>query len=48
LLDGIEIVQGARPRLTADIAAEIGITDDDIEFYGKYKAKVSPPKKRRK
>jgi len=49
----IEIAQAARLRPVADIAAELGLTDDEVELFGKYKAKVSldalarrPPKGR--
>ncbi len=49
----IEIAQAAKLRPVADIAAELGLTDDEVELYGKYKAKVSldamarrPPKGR--
>ena len=38
----IEIAQAARPELITNIAAKLGISDDDLECYGKYKAKVSP------
>ena len=37
----IEIAQAAKLRPVADIAAELGLTDDEVELYGKYKAKVS-------
>ena len=36
----IAIAQAARLRPVADIAAELGLDDDEIELYGKYKAKV--------
>jgi formate--tetrahydrofolate ligase len=36
----IAIAQAARPRPVAEIAAELGLADDEIELYGKYKAKV--------
>jgi len=36
----IEIAQEAKPEHIRDIAAKIGLTEDDIEYYGKYKAKV--------
>ena len=49
----IEIAQAARLRPVADIAAELGLTDDEVELFGKYKAKISldalarrPPKGR--
>ncbi|HVH39651.1 MAG TPA: formate--tetrahydrofolate ligase [Gemmatimonadaceae bacterium] len=37
----IEIAQGAKLRPITDVAADIGLTPDDIDQYGKYKAKVS-------
>ncbi|MGH7700771.1 MAG: formate--tetrahydrofolate ligase [Gemmatimonadales bacterium] len=36
----IEIAQAARLRPIADVAAELGLGDDEIELYGRYKAKV--------
>lgn len=36
----IEIAQEATPRHIREIAAKIGLTEDQIEYYGKYKAKV--------
>jgi len=37
----IEIAQAAKLRPIADVAAELGLTDDEIELYGKHKAKIS-------
>ncbi len=37
----IEIATAAKPRKITEIAASIGIGEDDLELYGKYKAKVS-------
>jgi formate--tetrahydrofolate ligase len=37
----IAIAQAAKLRPVAEIAAELGLTDDEVELYGKYKAKVS-------
>ncbi|MEW6228763.1 MAG: formate--tetrahydrofolate ligase [Bacillota bacterium] len=37
----IEIAQSAKLQPIAEIAARVGLSEDDIEFYGKYKAKVS-------
>ncbi len=37
----IEIAQGAALRPIAEIACELGLGGDDIELYGKYKAKVT-------
>ena len=36
----IEIAQRARPRHIKDVASEIGLTEDDLDLYGKYKAKI--------
>jgi len=36
----IEIAQEAKLRDIREIAAKMGLTEDDIELYGKYKAKV--------
>ena len=41
MLSDIEIAQGAQMKHIRDIAAAIGICEDDLEFYGKYKAKMS-------
>ena len=40
-LSDIEIAQAAKPELITDVAAKLGIDPDDLELYGKYKAKVS-------
>ncbi len=37
----IAIAQAAKLRPIADIAAELGLDDDELMLYGKYKAKVS-------
>jgi formate--tetrahydrofolate ligase len=37
----IEIAQRARLRPIADVAAELGLADDELELYGRYKAKIS-------
>ncbi|HEY7685053.1 MAG TPA: formate--tetrahydrofolate ligase [Gemmatimonadales bacterium] len=49
----IEIAQAAKLRPVADIAAELGLSEDEVELYGKHKAKISldalarrPPKGR--
>jgi formate--tetrahydrofolate ligase len=36
----IEIAQGAKPRPITEVAAEIGLGPDDLDLYGKYKAKI--------
>lgn len=40
-LSDIEIAQAAKPELIVNVAAKLGINPDDLELYGKYKAKVS-------
>ena len=37
----IAIAQAAKLRPIAEVAAELGLTDDEVELYGKYKAKIS-------
>ncbi|HHT74233.1 MAG TPA: formate--tetrahydrofolate ligase [Firmicutes bacterium] len=41
MLSDIEIAQQAKLQPIQEIAAKVGLTDDDLELYGKYKAKVS-------
>ncbi len=36
----IEIAQAARIRPIAEVAAKLGLREDDLELYGKYKAKL--------
>jgi methylenetetrahydrofolate dehydrogenase (NADP+)/methenyltetrahydrofolate cyclohydrolase/formyltetrahydrofolate synthetase len=36
----IEIAQAAKLRPIREIATDVGLTEDDIDFFGKYKAKV--------
>ncbi len=37
----IAIAQAATLRPIADVAAELGLADDEVELYGKYKAKIA-------
>lgn len=37
----IQIAQGCKMQHIADIAKSLGIDTEDLEFYGKYKAKLS-------
>jgi formate--tetrahydrofolate ligase len=37
----IAIAQAAKLRPIADVARELGLADDEVELYGKYKAKIS-------
>ena len=36
----IQIAQEAKMLPIKEVAASIGVTEDDIELYGKYKAKI--------
>lgn len=40
MLSSLEIAQAAVMRPIADVAAEVGIKPDELELYGRYKAKV--------
>ena len=37
----IAIAQAAKLRPIADVARELGLADDEVELYGRYKAKIS-------
>ena len=37
----IAIAQSVKPRHIVDVAADLGLSADDIDMYGKYKAKIS-------
>ena len=41
MLSDIEIAQNAKMKHIRDVAASIGIAEDDLEFYGKYKSKIA-------
>ena len=41
MLSDIEIAQSTALRPIADIAAELGIQEDELELYGKYKGKIN-------
>lgn len=41
MLSDIEIARGANMKHIKEVAENIGITEDELEFYGKYKAKIS-------
>ena len=36
----IEIAQRVKMRPIEDVAAELGLERDELDFYGKYKAKI--------
>ena len=42
MLSDVEIAQNAKIDKITCAAAKIGLTEDDLEFYGKFKAKISP------
>lgn len=41
MLSDIEIAQQAKMQKITEVAAKLGIGEDDLELYGKYKAKLS-------
>ena len=41
MLTDIEIAQQAKLLPIKDVASQIGVSEDELEFYGKYKAKLS-------
>ena len=46
-MNDIEIAQQTEIEPIVDIAQKVGLTEDDLELYGKYKAKVSLPLKKK-
>ncbi|HVZ48987.1 MAG TPA: formate--tetrahydrofolate ligase [Gemmatimonadaceae bacterium] len=40
MLSDIEIAQSVAPRPITDVARDIGLSADDVDLYGKYKAKI--------
>ncbi len=41
MLTDVEIAQSAKMKPIKDIAQKVGLDEDDLELYGKYKAKIS-------
>ena len=41
MLSDLEIAQQAKIIKIKEIAAKVGLSEDDLELYGKYKAKIS-------
>lgn len=37
----LDIARSVTPRPIADVAADLGLTEDELELYGRYKAKVT-------
>ena len=42
MLSDIEIAQGCHMKPIREVAAKSGLTEDDLEYYGNYKAKIGP------
>ena len=42
MLTDIEIAQNAKMLHIGEIASKLGLSEDDKDYYGKYKAKISP------
>lgn len=42
MLSDVEIAQAAQVEKITVAAQKLGLTEDDLEFYGKYKAKLAP------
>ena len=41
MLSDLEIAQAAKLNPIIEIAEQLGLREDDLDLYGKYKAKVS-------
>ena len=41
MLTDVEIAQSAEMKPIVEIAQKVGLDEDDLELYGKYKAKIS-------
>lgn len=41
MLTDVEIAQSAKMKPISEIAQKVGLEDDDLELYGKYKAKIA-------
>ena len=41
MLTDVQIAQGAQMKPIKEIAYQLGLSEDDLELYGKYKAKIS-------
>ena len=41
MLTDVEIAQNAKMEPIVNIAKKVGLDEDDLELYGKYKAKIS-------
>ena len=41
MLTDVEIAQSAKMKPIVEVAQKVGLDEDDLELYGKYKAKIS-------
>ena len=41
MLTDVQIAQNAKMLPIKEVAAQIGLSEDDLELYGKYKAKIT-------
>ena len=41
MLTDVQIAQSTHMQPIKEVAEKIGLTEDDLELYGKYKAKIS-------
>ena len=41
MLSDVEIAQQAQIKKSTEIAAKLNLSEDDLELYGKFKAKIS-------
>ena len=41
MLTDVEIAQSAKMKPIKEVALKMGLSEDDLELYGKYKAKIS-------
>ena len=48
MLSDIEIAQQAKMQKITDVGAKLGISEDDIELYGKAVLRFNPPCQREK
>ena len=43
MLSDIEIAESAKLKDIREVGKELGLSEDELELYGKYKAKISLP-----
>lgn len=47
MLSDVEIAQSVTPKPVTEIAKSLGLSEDDLELYGRYKAKISSEARKR-